>query len=101
MTMGAGEAMAAQMAAPADGSPSTRWIRRTSRPSWSGWSSPAAGSVTGRVFEVEGGKISITDGWQRSIERDKGSRWEAGELGPVIEEILAKAPVPMPVYGAR
>ncbi|SCC60657.1 MULTISPECIES: SDR family oxidoreductase [Gordonia] len=100
MTMGAGEAMAAQMAAPADGSFDTMDPANVSPlVVWLG--SPAAGSVTGRVFEVEGGKISITDGWQRSIERDKGSRWEAGELGPVIEEILAKAPVPMPVYGAR
>ncbi|MCZ4535656.1 SDR family oxidoreductase [Gordonia terrae] len=100
MTMGAGEAMAAQMAAPADGSFDTMDPANVSPlVVWLG--SPAAGSVTGRVFEVEGGKISVTDGWQRSIERDKGSRWEAGELGPVIEEILAKAPVPMPVYGAR
>ncbi|WP_042377519.1 SDR family oxidoreductase [Gordonia alkanivorans] len=100
MTMGAGDAMAAQMAAPADGSfdamdpanisPLVVWL-----------GSPEAGSVTGRVFEVEGGKVSVTDGWQRSVERDKGSRWEVAELGPVVEEILAKAPVPMPVYGAR
>nr|WP_244176510.1 SDR family oxidoreductase [Gordonia lacunae] len=100
MTMGAGEAMAAQMAAPADGSFDSMDPANVSPlVVWLG--SPAAGSVTGRVFEVEGGKISVTDGWQRSVERDKGSRWEAGELGPVIEEILAKAPVPMPVYGAR
>ncbi|WLP89226.1 SDR family oxidoreductase [Gordonia sp. NB41Y] len=100
MTMGAGEAMAAQMAAPADGSfdamdpanvsPLVVWL-----------ASPEAAGVTGRVFEVEGGKVSVSDGWQRSVERDKGSRWEPAELGPVIEEILAKAPVPMPVYGAR
>ncbi|GAC85455.1 putative oxidoreductase [Gordonia paraffinivorans NBRC 108238] len=100
MTLGAGEAMAAQMAPPADGSfdvmdpanvsPLVVWL-----------GSPEAGSVTGRVFEIEGGKISVTDGWQRSVERDKGARWEVAELGPVVEEIVAKAPVPMPVYGAR
>ncbi|MGW0039011.1 SDR family oxidoreductase [Gordonia sp. NPDC003376] len=100
MTMGAGEAMAAQMSAPTDGSfdamdpanvsPLVVWL-----------ASAAAADVTGRVFEVEGGKVSVTDGWQRSVEYDKGSRWEPAELGPVIEEILAKAPVPMPVYGAR
>lgn len=100
MTLGAGEAMAAQMAAPDDGSfdvmapanisPLVVWL-----------ASPEAGAVSGRVFEVEGGKVSVADGWQRSVERDKGSRWEPAELGPVIEEILAKAPVPMPVYGAR
>ena len=100
MTLGAGETMAAQMAAPDDGSfdvmdpanisPLVCWL-----------ASPQSGEVTGRVFEVEGGKISITDGWQRSVERDKGARWESSELGPVIAEIIGKAPVPMPVYGAR
>jgi len=53
------------------------------------------------VFEVEGGKISVSDGWQRSAEADKGARWDVAELGPVVEELLAKAPMPMPVYGAR
>ncbi|MEO9327960.1 SDR family oxidoreductase [Gordonia aurantiaca] len=100
MTLGAGEEMAAQMAPPADGSfdamdpanisPLVVWL-----------GSPESGSVTGRVFEIEGGKISVADGWQRSVERDKGARWEPAELGPVVEEIVAKAPVPMPVYGAR
>lgn len=100
MTTSAGEAMAAQMAAPADGSfdamdpanisPLVVWL-----------GSPESGDVTGRVFEVEGGKISVTDGWQRSALRDKGSRWDAAELGPVIADILAEAPAPFPVYGAR
>ncbi|MFZ2242025.1 MAG: SDR family oxidoreductase, partial [Gordonia amarae] len=100
MTVGAGGAMAEQMAAPADGSfdamnpanvsPLVVWL-----------GSAQSASVTGRVFEVEGGKISVSDGWQRSVEADKGARWEVAELGPVVEELLAKAPVPMPVYGAR
>ncbi|WP_124710187.1 SDR family oxidoreductase [Gordonia insulae] len=100
MTMGAGDAMAAQMAAPADGSfdamdpanisPLVVWL-----------GSPESSGVTGRVFEVEGGKVTVIDGSQRSAEQDKGSRWAPGELGPVVEEILAKSPVPVPVYGAR
>ena len=100
MTVGAGGAMAEQMAAPTDGSfdamnpanvsPLVVWL-----------GSAQSASVTGRVFEVEGGKISVSDGWQRSVEADKGARWDVAELGPVVEELLAKAPVPMPVYGAR
>lgn len=100
MTMGAGEAMAAQMAAPADGSfdamdpanisPLVVWL-----------GSPESGGVTGRVFEVEGGKVTVIDAFQRSAEQDKGSRWVPGELGAVVEELLAKSPVPVPVYGAR
>lgn len=55
--------------------------------------------VTGRVFEVAGGDITVGTGWTRGPSRDAGRRWDAGELGPVVAELLAKAPVPDPVYG--
>jgi NAD(P)-dependent dehydrogenase (short-subunit alcohol dehydrogenase family) len=55
--------------------------------------------VTGRVFEVEGGIVSVADGWQHGPRVDKGSRWDASELGPVIDRLLADAPPPAPVYG--
>ena len=55
--------------------------------------------VTGRVFEVEGGKVSVADGWQHGPEADKGARWDPAELGPVVDDLLAKAPPPAPVYG--
>jgi len=57
--------------------------------------------VTGRVFEVEGGKVSVADGWQHGPVVDKGARWDPAELGPVVDELLAKAPAPAPVYGTR
>ena len=56
--------------------------------------------VTGRVFEVEGGKVSIADGWQHGPEADKGARWDPADLGQIVDELLAKAPTPAPVYGA-
>jgi NAD(P)-dependent dehydrogenase (short-subunit alcohol dehydrogenase family) len=62
--------------------------------------STASAGVTGRVFEVEGGKISVTDGWQHGPEFDKGARWEPDEVGAVVADLLAEAPVPAPVYGA-
>jgi NAD(P)-dependent dehydrogenase (short-subunit alcohol dehydrogenase family) len=65
---------------------------------WLGSTQSAA--VTGRVFEVEGGKVSVADGWQHGPEVDKDARWEPSELGPVIADLLAKAPRPAPVYGA-
>jgi NAD(P)-dependent dehydrogenase (short-subunit alcohol dehydrogenase family) len=61
--------------------------------------SAESGHVTGRMFEVEGGKISIADGWQHGEVVDKGARWRPNELGPVVEQLLAKAPTPAPVYG--
>lgn len=55
--------------------------------------------VTGRVFEVEGGSVSLADGFQHGPARDKGQRWAPAELGPVVDELLAEAPAPAPVYG--
>jgi NAD(P)-dependent dehydrogenase (short-subunit alcohol dehydrogenase family) len=55
--------------------------------------------VTGRVFEVEGGVVSVADGWQHGPRTDKGARWAPDELGPVVRDLLDKAPLPTPVYG--
>ena len=57
-------------------------------------------ALTGRVFELKAGKVSVADGWQHGPQADKGARWEPAELGPVVTELLAKAPAPAPVYGA-
>ena len=57
--------------------------------------------VTGRVFEVEGGLISVADGWQHGPSFDKGARWDPAEVGAVVHKLLAEAPAPTPVYGAQ
>lgn len=100
MTMGAGEAMAAQMAAPDDGSfdamdpanisPLVVWL-----------GSPASAAVSGRVFEVEGGRITVLDGWQRAATVDKGERWNPAELGPVVADLIDRSPKQVTPYGAR
>jgi hypothetical protein len=56
--------------------------------------------VTGRVFEVEGGIVSVADGWQHGPRVDKAARWHPDELGPVVRDLLEKAPATTPVYGA-
>ena len=56
-------------------------------------------AVTGRMFEVEGGKVGVATGWQHGPTADKGARWEAAELGPVVADLLAEAPPAAPVYG--
>lgn len=56
--------------------------------------------VTGRVFELEGGKVSVAEGWHHGPSRDKGDRWQPSELGPVVADLLAEARAPDPVYGA-
>ncbi|MFJ5871035.1 SDR family oxidoreductase [Dietzia sp. 111N12-1] len=100
MTTSAGEGMASQMAAPEDGSfdamdpanisPLVVWL-----------GSEASGDVTGRVFEVEGGRVTVCDGWQRAASEDKGAKWDPAELGSVVPRLLAESPAPVPVYGAR
>jgi NAD(P)-dependent dehydrogenase (short-subunit alcohol dehydrogenase family) len=55
--------------------------------------------VTGQVFEVAGGEISVADGWRKGPAVDKGARWEPGEVGSAVKELLAKAVPPQKVYG--
>lgn len=62
--------------------------------------SPESRGVTGRVFEIEGGIISVADGWQHGPKIDKGARWDPAEIGPAVRELLAQSPAPAPVYGA-
>ena len=56
--------------------------------------------VTGKVFEVEGGKIRVAEGWAHGPQIDKGARWDPAEVGPVVADLLAKSRPPVPVYGA-
>jgi len=55
--------------------------------------------VTGQVFEVAGGEISVADGWRKGPAVDKGARWEPDEVGAAVHELLAKAVPPQKVYG--
>jgi NAD(P)-dependent dehydrogenase (short-subunit alcohol dehydrogenase family) len=61
--------------------------------------SEEAGDVTGRTFEVDGGRIGVVHGWQRGPEIDKGARWSPDEVGGVVRKLVA-ADHPVPVYGA-
>ena len=55
--------------------------------------------VTGKVFELEGGKIGVAEGWAHGPQVDKGARWDPAELGPVVKDLLAAARPAVPVYG--
>lgn len=65
---------------------------------WLGSAESAA--ITGRVFEVEGGKISIADGWRSTQGVDKGARWAPAEIAAAIDELLAKEVPAQKVYGS-
>lgn len=64
---------------------------------WLG-SAESAG-ITGRVFEVDGGRVSLATGWQHGPAEDKAARRLPAELGPVVARLIAAAPTPPPAYG--
>lgn len=92
------EAFAADMAAPESGFDAMAPENVSPLVVWLG--SEESAGVTGRVFEVDGGRVSVAQGWRHGVVRDKGDRWSPAELGPVVAELLADAPAPHPVYGA-
>ena len=61
--------------------------------------SPLSAHVSGRVFEVEGGKLSVADGWRSGPSRDKGARWNPAELSEVVDALIDEAVPPQKVYG--
>lgn len=62
--------------------------------------SDAAQVVSGAVFEVAGGEVSLADGWRHGSAADKGGRWEPEELTDVVADLIARSEPPTPVYGA-
>jgi NAD(P)-dependent dehydrogenase (short-subunit alcohol dehydrogenase family) len=62
--------------------------------------SEESAEVTGRIIEVEGGRICVEEGWRHGPAVDIGRRWEAAQVGSAVRDLLAKAEVPEPVYGA-
>jgi NAD(P)-dependent dehydrogenase (short-subunit alcohol dehydrogenase family) len=87
MTEGAFDTSA--MPDPADNSPVVAWL-----------ASEEAGDLTGRVIEIEGGKITVENGWAHGPARDLGLRWEAADVGEALRKLVAEAPAPEPVYGS-
>ncbi len=75
--------------APANVSPLVAWL-----------CSEDSADVSGRVFEVAGGKISVADGWRTGPEVDKGARWETSEIGAAVRGVLARAVPAQKVYGS-
>jgi NAD(P)-dependent dehydrogenase (short-subunit alcohol dehydrogenase family) len=64
---------------------------------WLG-SSQSAG-VTGHLFEVEGGKLSVAEGWHHGPSIDAGRRWSPADIGEAVASLLAQSRPADPVYG--
>jgi NAD(P)-dependent dehydrogenase (short-subunit alcohol dehydrogenase family) len=61
--------------------------------------SAGSGAITGRLFEIAGGRLTLMDGWQRAATIDAGRRLAADEIGQIVDQLVGEAPVPLPVYG--
>ncbi len=75
--------------APENVSPLVAWL-----------ASADARDISGRVFEIQGGLITLVGGWRPAAKVDRARRFEAAEVGAAVRELIAGAPAPMPVYGA-
>ena len=62
--------------------------------------SPASAHVSGQVFESQGGRISLADGWRTGVTRDKGALWAVNEIGGAVDAILAEATKAQRVWGS-
>jgi NAD(P)-dependent dehydrogenase (short-subunit alcohol dehydrogenase family) len=47
--------------------------------------------ITGRVFNVAGGHISVAEGWVEGPVVEQKARWDPAQLGEVIPELVARA----------
>lgn len=92
------ESMAERMKKPDDGS-FDYWAPENVSSLVAWLASPLSNKVTGRVFEAEGGKISIADGWRSTEPVDKGDRWEPAEVTEAVEQLLAREVPAQKVYG--
>jgi NAD(P)-dependent dehydrogenase (short-subunit alcohol dehydrogenase family) len=55
--------------------------------------------VSGQVFEISGGSLSLADGWREGPKIDRGARWDPSEVGAGVRELLRKAVPAQKVYG--
>ncbi|MFC1435121.1 SDR family oxidoreductase [Streptacidiphilus sp. N1-3] len=83
-------AIAAALPEPEDVSPLVVWL-----------GSDASEGVTGQVFEAEGGRITVMQGWRPGPTARSATRWSPVEAGRATRKLLAQSDPPLPPYGAR
>ncbi|WP_262001605.1 SDR family oxidoreductase [Microbacterium sp. Mcb102] len=64
------------------------------------WLASADCTISGRVIEVEGGRICLEEGWRHGPVRELDRRWSAAEVGDAVRALVAESVDPEPVYGA-
>ncbi|WP_312135515.1 SDR family oxidoreductase [Brevundimonas sp.] len=74
---------------PANVAPTVVWL-----------ASAQSAEVTGQVFELQGGKIMLSEGWRNGPVIDAGRRWNPTEVGDVVRDLVARRTPAQAVYGA-
>ncbi|MCB2087481.1 MAG: SDR family oxidoreductase [Sphingomonadaceae bacterium] len=64
---------------------------------WLGSSESA--HVSGCVFELEGGKIMLEDGWREGPFVDQPARWNPADVGGAVDKLMAERVTPRKVWG--
>ena len=82
-----GDAASFDASAPENISPLVVWLGSTE-----------SSGVTGRVFEVMGGRLGIVEGWRRGPATDKADRWTPSELGSVVLELIDSTAAPEAMF---
>jgi hypothetical protein len=57
--------------------------------------------VTGRVFSVGGGRITVLEGWSEGPVADKGARWDPAELSNIVPDLVKRAAPNADMRGRR
>lgn len=55
--------------------------------------------VTGCVFELEGGKIMLEDGWREGPLVDEGAKWNPADVGDAVTKLIEGRKAPRKVWG--
>ncbi len=55
--------------------------------------------ITGKAFEIEGGRISICDGWRSTSPIEKQGRWDVSELESKIDQLIKEALPAQKIWG--
>jgi len=62
--------------------------------------SAASAHVTGCVFELEGGRITLERGWDLGPTVDQDARWRPDQVGAAVDQLLAERTPPRKVWGS-
>lgn len=63
--------------------------------------SESSSDISGQIFESQGGRISLCDGWRTGPTFDKGAALQVDEIADIIADLNAQAIAPQKVWGTK